>query len=221
MSSTPPQLDCRAIALTVSAVIVAVVAIVGIVNPPLSVALVAENSAAEWVQVLLMAGTGTLAAGHGWAASRAGRSAVLEVAIVTAMVMACVSEIDLDRMLFGIKLVKTKFLVNPKYPLALRALAALVIVGGPVAVGVWLLTRWRLLRDVARAAVRQPWGQTAAAGAMLYAVTQVLERPIDSIPWQQHHMIEETFELVATLCMFVGLAARRQRVTLSPGRPAP
>ena len=230
MSSTPPQPDCRAIALMVCAVAVAIIEVAGILDPPLAVALVAEGSAAEWVQVVLMAGTGALAAGHGWAAIRAGRSAALEVAIVTAMIMACVSEIDLDRMLFGVKVVRTQFFVDPRQPLALRALAVLVIVGAPAAVGVWLLTRSRALSEAVRAALRQPWGQTAAFGAAVYVVVQVFEGPIDRVPWQLHHMLEETAELVATICMFIALASRTRerspgptepRGTLSVGRPAP
>ena len=192
----------------VGAVVAVVTAAVGIFDPPLAIALMAENSAVESLQVVLMAAAAALAARQGWLALRAGRPAVLDVAIVTAMVMACVGEIDLDRKIFGVKIVTTLFFVDPKYPLALRVLAALIVVGVPFAVGVWLLRRWTTLHGLGQGALREPWGQTAAFGAALYVVAQMLERPIDRIPWQQHHMIEETSELIAALCIVIALVAR-------------
>ena len=192
----------------VCAVVVLVTAAVGIVNPPLAIALMAENSAVESLQVVLMAAAGALAARQGWVAIRMGRPAVIEVAVVTAMVMAAVSEVDLDRKIFGVKVIATLFFLNPKYPLAFRVLAVLVVVGVPTGVGVWLLTRWKTVREAGRRALREPWGQTGAFGAALYVLTQILEGPIDRIRWQQHHMIEETSELVAVLCIVIAVAAR-------------
>ena len=208
MASLFGRLDCRVASLLVSVLVVVVIEAVGITNPPLAVALMAENSVAEWLQVLLMAGAGTLAACQGWAALRKGQPAAFEVAVATGCMLICISEVDLDRVLFGTKVVATYFFVNPKYPLALRALAVVVIVGFPTAVGVWLLTRWRQLFDVARAVLRERWGQTAIMGAALYVTVQVLERPIDHIRWQQHHLLEEMLELVAAWLIFIGFAAR-------------
>jgi len=199
-----------------------VIGYLGVSNPPLAVALMAEDSAVEWLQVGLLAGTGVLAACQGWSARRTGEPVAFEVMIVATMVMACLGEIDLDRKLFGIKVVATRFFVNPKYSLAVRALAVLVIVGAPAAVGVWLLRRWRQVLRASLKALREPWGQTAAVGATIYVITQIFEGPIDRIPWQQHHMIEELLELLAAVCMSVGLAARPGlgiRLLRALGRP--
>jgi hypothetical protein len=219
MPSPSRRLGCRAIALTLSALAAVVMGVAGIVNPPLAIALAAESSAVEWLQVVFLASTGILAARHGRRATRAGRPAVLEVVIALMVLMACVGETDIDRRIFGVKVIHTLFFVDPRYPPALRALAFLVIVGVPVITGLWMLARWKPLLDAGRAALREPWGQTAAVGAALYLVAQLLEGPIDGIPWQQHHMIEETSELIATVCLLVAMAARE--VTLSAGRLPP
>ena len=200
--------DCRVASLVGAALAVLTIGALGIWNPPLAIALVAENSVAEWLQVVLLAGAGGLAARQGWSALRAGQPAAFEVAVVTAIMVICISEVDLDRVLFGTKVIATYFFVNPKYPAALRALAIVVIVGFPVAVGLWLLMRWRQLFDVARASLDEAWGRTAALGAALYVVVQLFEGQIDRIPWQQHHMIEETLELIGAGMIFIGFAAR-------------
>ena len=202
------KFDCRVASVLLAAGVVVVVAAIGVSNPPLAVALMAENSVAEWIQVVLLAGAGLLAAWQGWSALRVGQVAAFEVAVAFSMVMICISEVDLDRVLFGTKVVATYFFVNQKYPFVFRALAVLVVVGVPMAVAVWLLARWRQLLAVAWGALREPWGQTAAFGAALYVFVQVLEGPIDRIPWQQHHLLEEMLELIAAVCIFLGLAAR-------------
>jgi hypothetical protein len=201
-------LDCRTISFILCAVATLGIGYAGVSNPPLAVALMAEDSAVEWLQVALMAGTGALAVRQGVSAFRAGQPITLEVMIATTMLMGCLGEIDLDRKLFGIKVVATRFFVNQKYSLVLRALAVLVIVGAPAAVAAWLLRRWRQLLRASLDALREPWGQTAAVGAAVYVITQIFEGPIDRIPWQQHHLIEELLELLAAICMCVGLAAR-------------
>ena len=209
MPSLAPWLDCRATSFIICALATVAIGYLGVSNPRLAVALMAEDSAVEWLQVGLLAGTGALAACQGWSALRAGEAVAFAVMIVATMVMACLGEIDLDRKLFGIKVVATRFFVNPKYSLALRTLAVLVIVGAPAAVGVWLLRRWRQVLRASLDALREPWGQTAAVGAAVYVVTQIFEGPIDRIPWQQHHLMEELLELLAAVCMSVGLAARQ------------
>ena len=195
-------------ALTVGVVTAATIGVIAIVNPPLAVALVAEHSLVECLQVAFLAAGGLLTARYAWNAARAGRPVALEIAIVTAIAMACISEVDLDRLLFGTKIIAKRFFLSPRTPLAVRVLAFLVVVGVPAAVGVWLLTRWRTVREQIASALREPWGQTVAFGLILYAMAQTLERPIDKISWNPHHLLEEAAEVVAALCMFIALAAR-------------
>jgi hypothetical protein len=107
------------------------------------------------------------------------------------------------------KIISTHFFVNPNYPLALRALAVLVVVGVPVAVGLWLLPRWRELLTASLRGLLEPWGQVAAFGVAVYVFTQIFERPIDHIVGPPRNFIEETLEFFAAICIFVGLVTRR------------
>ena len=207
-SSSPRAFDCRVTALKVGLLTAGLTALITILNTPLAVALVAEHSLVESLQVAFLAAGGLLIGRYAWSAARAGRPVVLEVAMITAIAMACISEIDLDRVLFGTKVIAKRFFLGARYPLGLRALAFLVIVGIPAGVAVWVLTRWRTFRDQLLGALREPWGQTVVFGFVLYALAQTLERPIDKISWNPHHLLEEALELIAALCMFIALAAR-------------
>jgi hypothetical protein len=179
-------------------------------SPVLAARLVVEGGLVEWMQIVLMGGAGALAARQGWQARQAGGPATLEVAIVTSMAMVCIGEVDLDRVLFGTKVISTRFLVNPRYSLGLRALAALIIVGVPGAVGVWLLWRIRALWWAALEGLLEPWGQAAAFGVALFVLVETFERPLNRLRWQPTNFIEETLELLSGICIFCGLVARHR-----------
>jgi RND family efflux transporter MFP subunit len=204
-----PRPDCRAVAATLSLLVVAPLLAVTIHDPTLSGRLVAEGGVVEWLQVVLVVGAGVLALRQGRAARREGRPATLEVGIVAAMAMICIGEMDLDRMLFGTKVIATRFFVSPRYPVAERALAVTVIVGVPAAIGVWLLIHVRPLWQTSRDALRQPWGQTAAFGMALFLVVEIVEKPLRDLTWFPPYFVEETLELVCAVCIFGGLVARR------------
>jgi RND family efflux transporter MFP subunit len=212
MPSRPRRLGCRAVAFVASVVVVTILVLLALHDPELGGWLVRENGVVEWLQVILMAIAGVLAAGQGLAAKRRGEPFVLEVAIVAAMTMICIGEIDLDRVLFGLKIIHTRFFVNPKYSLMWRLLAIVVVVGAPTAVGIWLLAH---VRELWRASLRglfAPWGQTATFGIALFMFVQVFERRIDRLPWQPPDFFEEVLELVAAIYIFVGLAARQRDI---------
>src|SRR6266545_1739222 len=181
---SPGRPGCRAVAVTLSLVVIAGLLALSAHDPVLAGKLVAEDHVVEWLQVMLAAGAGVLAFRQGRAARRAGQPATLEVAIVAAMVIICIGEVDLDRMFFGTKVISTRFFVNPKHPLAARALAATVVVGAPLALGVWLLVHVRHLWRAGIDGLRQPWGQLAAFG----------------------------LALVSAIWIFVGLVARRRAI---------
>jgi RND family efflux transporter MFP subunit len=201
--------DCRAVAAALSLLVVAALLAVTIHDPALSARLVAEGGVVESLQVVLAFGAGVLALRQGRAARHAGRPATLEVGIVAAMAMICIGEIDLDRILFGTKVISTRFFVSSGHPLAERALAVAVIVGVPAALDVWLLIHVRQLWQVGRDGLRQPWGQTAAFGMALFLVVEIVEKPLSNLTWLPRSFVEETLELVCTVCIFGGLVARR------------
>lgn len=211
MPSPSGRFGSRATALTFCGLALLVLSGTAVLDPGRAEALMAEHAIVEWLQVALMSGAAVLAARHGISAAATGRSTALDVAIVSSLGMAVIGEVDLDRVIFGTKLITTKFFVHPDHPLAVRALAVLVIVGVPVAVGLWLLTRWRALLAASLAGLREPWGQVAAFGAALYVFVQLFERPIDHIPWQPRNFIEEMLEFLSAICVFVGLVDRRSR----------
>ena len=213
----PPRLSrrpaCRALAVILSILSVGALLTVAAHDPRLSARLVGEGHVVEWLQVALSVSAAALAWRQGRAARRAGRPATLEVAIVAALTMVCIGEVDLDRMLFGTKLIATRFFVNPGHPLAARALAVAVIVGVPAALGVWLLIHRRRLWRSVRDGLRQPWGQVAAFGMALFLVVELVEAPLGRVPGLPRYLAEEALELVSAVCILVGLAARRGAVT--------
>jgi RND family efflux transporter MFP subunit len=202
--------DCRVVAGILSIVVVVVLLAISARDAELGGRLVAEAGLVEWLQVFLSAAAGVLAFRQGRAARRAGQPATLEVAIVATMAMICIGEVDLDRLLFGTKVISTRFFVNPTYPLLARALAVIVVVGAPVAVGVWLLVHLRHLWQAGVAGLRQPWGQAAAFGMGLFLAVEVFERPLGRVASLPPYFAEEALELVSAICIFVGLVARRR-----------
>jgi RND family efflux transporter MFP subunit len=198
------------VAFLASLAAVVVLIALALTDRSLALQLVAENGVVEWLQVVLMAAAGVLAARQGLAARRRGEPFAFEVAIVTAMAMICIGEINLDRLLFGTKIIYTKFFVDPRYPLKWRLLAVLVIVGAPTVVSVWLLVHVRALWRASLQGLCEAWGQTATAGIALFVLVQIFERRIDRLPWQPTDFFEEVLEFVAAIYIFVGLAARQR-----------
>ncbi|HEU4368375.1 MAG TPA: efflux RND transporter periplasmic adaptor subunit [Methylomirabilota bacterium] len=212
MSSPPGRLDCRTTAAVLSAAALVALLALAAWRPELTTRLVAENCVVEWLQVLLTTAAAALAALQGRRALAEGRPVAFEVAVVMSMVMVSIGEVDLDRAIFGTKVISTRFFVNPRYSLPVRGLAVLVIVGVPLAVGVWLLTRWRHLWRTGREALREPWGQAAAFGAALFLAVETFERPLEQLRSLPPHFAEETLELVAAVFILAGLAARRRDI---------
>ena len=203
------RLGCRAVAAILSLLAIGVLLVITVLDRELAGRLGSEDSLVESLQVVFAAGAGILAFGHGRAARRAGQPATLDVAIVAAMAMICIGEVDLDRLLFGTKVISTRFFVNPGYPLAARALAVLVVAGVPLAVAVWLLAHWRSLGAAVVDGLRRPWGQVAAAGVGLMLLVELVEKPLGHIEVLPRNFAEEALEFVSALCIFVGLVARR------------
>jgi RND family efflux transporter MFP subunit len=207
-----PTADCRPAAAILSLLVVVALLAVAAHDPPLAAHLVGEGGLVEWLQIVLSIGAGALAVRQGRAARRAGRPATLEVAIVAAMAMLCIGEVDLDRMIFGTKVIATRFFVNPTYPLSARAVAVMVIVGVPAAVGIGLLIHVRHLWRAVSDGLRRPWGQAAASGMALFVVVELVETPLNHLSWLPPSFAEESLELVSALGIFVGLVARQRAI---------
>jgi hypothetical protein len=136
-------------------------------------------------------------------ALRSGRVSPLDFVVVSCLIGLIIGEVDLDRLLFGTKVISTRFFINAKVALPWRALAAAVVVGVPVAIGMFALVR---IRDFSRegwAAIAQRWGRVLAVGVAILVLTQIFERPLGHVPGVPHYFFEELFELVAAIGLHV------------------
>jgi hypothetical protein len=205
------RIDCRAAAAILSVAAVVVLLAIAIRDPVLGKRLVSEDNVVEWLQVVLAGTTGVLAFQDARAARRTGQPIALDVAIVGAMAIICIGEVDLDRVFFGTKIISTRFFVDGRRWIVWRALAVLVIVGAPLALGIWLLVHVRELWRSGMTGLRQPWGQTAAFGMALFLAVEVFEKKLSRISSVPQYFAEEVLELVGMICILVGVAARRRR----------
>jgi hypothetical protein len=119
-----------------------------------------------------------------------------------------IGEVDLDKRVFGVKIIATKFFVGAAVPLADRALAVLIVVGPPRLLGVYALRRRRSLWSAEWGAVSQPRGQVLLAGVVLFGATEILERPLNRFPGLPSHFLEESLELIATMWFLLGSLGR-------------
>jgi hypothetical protein len=191
---------------------VAVLSAVALVDPPLAARLTVENGVVEWIQVLLDAGAALLF-GRDLVrnARETGRMSPLDLAIVACLTGLIIGEVDLDRIVFGTKIIATRFFVNARVALVWRLLAMLVVVGVPVAIGLFVLVRFRACWLEGWAAVGEPWGRVLAVSLAFCVVTEVFERELGHVPGVPHLFLEELLELVAAIGFFVAALARRAR----------
>jgi hypothetical protein len=185
--------------------------VLALVNPSLAERLSVEDGVIEWLQVFLYSAAALLFGRHIVRTVGDGRRGVspLDVLTVAALAGLVIGETDLDRRLFGTKVIATKFFVKSSVALPWRALAALVVVGVPAALGIYALMRIRVLWRDGWAALDQPWGRVLAASTALLLLTEVAERHLRIVPGVPRYFIEETLELIAALGIVVAAAARR------------
>ena len=213
---TPPHADReRALLIfavvSVGVVVVALIAIAG-ANPALASWLVREDGVVESAQVAVCAiaalGTAMLAVEGG----RRGADPSLDIVLTAMTSVLIIGEVDLDKRLFAVKVIATRFFVNPAYSRSVRALAVAVIVGIPVVLGIYVLVRRRALWTACIEELRHPTGRMLLGSVLLFAVTEVFERALGHVPGLPRYFVEEVLELVATLCLLAGVAGRWLRV---------
>jgi RND family efflux transporter MFP subunit len=181
-------------------------------DPALAARLVREDGPVEWTQAALLVAALVTAVACGLALAHLERPVATDVVLTAMMAGLLVGEMDLDKRVFGMKLISTKFFVNPAIPLGYRVLGFLLVVGPPVALAVY---GWRHRAELWSAgvrALREPWGQVFAAGSMVLAVTEVFERQLGYVPGYPRNFLEEGLEVCATVCFFLGLVARRHAI---------
>ncbi len=202
----------RLMSAAVCAVVTVVLASLLRWNRPLAARLVLEDGPVEWVQAALLVAAMVLAVACGVALARRHGSVAVDVVLAAMLAGFVVGEIDLDKRVFGVKIIATRFFVNPEFPLAYRALGFLLVVGPPVALAVYAWRRRAELWSGALGAAREPWGQVIAAGALVLAVTETFEGRLGYVPGYPRNFLEESLETCAAACFFLGLVARRHAI---------
>jgi hypothetical protein len=174
-------------------------------DPDVAGRLAAEDHLLEWAQVGLLLAAAVLGARGALAGAPAWRPRPPGVLLTVGLVGILMGEVDLDRRLFGVKVVATRFLFDGRVWLPFRVLVGAVLAAVPMALG-WYALRRRadLVAALARLA-RAPSGQVLLAGVLLFALTEALEAPLGHLPWLPRYVAEEPLELVAGIWVLLGL----------------
>lgn len=134
---------CDAVAAVLALTAVAVMSVIALVEPAVADRLTLENGVVEWPQVILDAGAALLfgrdLVRNAWST---GRLSPLDLAIVSCLIGLILGEVDLDKVLFGTKVISTRVFVSGKVAIQWRLLVALVVVGLPVAIAVFVVARF-------------------------------------------------------------------------------
>jgi hypothetical protein len=204
------EFRCETVAAALALIAVIFLSALALVDPALAGRLTVENGVVEWIQVLLEAAAAVLFARHlARDASRVGRVSPLDVVVVASLIGLVIGEVDLDRMIFGTKIIATKFFVDARVAFIWRLLAMLVVVGVPLAIGVFALVRIRAFWRDGWAAIAQPWGRVLAASVAVAVLTELFEKPLGHVPGVPRYFLEELLELVAAIGFIVSAMGRR------------
>jgi hypothetical protein len=213
------EFRCETVAAALALIAVIALSAVALVDPALAGRLTVENGVVEWIQVLLEGAAAVLFARHlARDAARVGRVSPLDVVVVASLVGLVIGEVDLDRLIFGTKIIATKFFVDARVALGWRLLAMLVVVGVPLAIGVFALVRIRAFWRDGWAAIARPWGRVLAASVAVAVLTEVFEKPLGHVPGVPRYFLEELLELVAAIGFIVSAMGRRSDPTTPPTR---
>src|SRR5262245_10634374 len=142
--------------------------------------------------------------------ARAGESPAFDLVVAAGFIVIAVGELELDRLIFGTKLVGVRFFLHPRKPVAWpwRAITALIVVGAPAAIVVYTLARFRVIWRDGLAALREPWGWVLLAGIIIFFATEAFEDTLDNVQFVAPFFLEETAELLASLCFLAAYLMR-------------
>jgi hypothetical protein len=194
-------------AIVLNAMLLIALAITLVVDWDLADRLTREDAAVEWLQAILFAVAGVFAVLTARDLWRAGASPVAEVLVAAMMAGLISGEVDLDRLLFGRKIISTRFLVDSRVWLGWRALALVVMALPPLVLAVYALRRWRDLLAAILRALSESAGRVFIVGVVIFGLTETFEKPLGRIPRLPRFMVEEVLELVAGICFAVALYA--------------
>jgi hypothetical protein len=135
------------------------------------------------------------------------RFAAGDVLLVAFLAELAVAEVDLDRRVFGIAVIDSKFLLGTGAPLSHRVLAGAVIVGTVTALLGYAIWKWREILGEALDGLRAVWGPLLVVALVLLAIPQPCERCLNVGPFPDY-FLEETLELLGTLYVVLAMVGR-------------
>jgi hypothetical protein len=176
-------------------------------NPELAGALVREDSLVEWLQVMLAA----VAFGF-VVASSLRKFKAADVLFCALLFVMAGSEINLDQRMFGIPILDARFFHHRTIPLALKVFSCSLVVTSALTLAVYLLARWRELWAEIWWGVSARWLHLLVVGTVFIGIAEIWEHQLNHLLPLPRYFLEESFELVGTLYLALGML-RRLRAT--------
>jgi hypothetical protein len=165
-----------------------------------------EGGPVETLQAFLFAIAGAWALGHVVRYVRVGADPAASVLLAYFFGTLVIGELDLDKRLFGTRVIHTRFFVDPSVWLPYRVAAVVVGGGVPLAFAVYALRHVSSLRDTAWRLAREPGGQLLLVGLLIFGGVQLFERQLVTAGGLPPYFLEESLELVAGFCWIAGIA---------------
>jgi hypothetical protein len=187
--------------------------VVVIFHPGVAGCLAAEDAAIEWIQVVFCSLALLISTTSTWMCYRAGRPIVFDVLVVAGFAGIVIGEVDIDKRLFGVKIIATRFFVDGDILLPYRLLAVGVVVGTPLAIGLYALANWRQLWLSGLDALRHAWGRVLLAAVLTFGAAQLFERPLGHVPGFPRYFLEESLELIAAIWFFLATTDRARALS--------
>jgi hypothetical protein len=198
------------LAAVLTAVIVAAMAIVTVVDVRLADRLVVENSVLEWLQVILFAGAGAVCIRLAVLDRAKGESGAPDILLAAGFAFVVVSEMELPKLFAG--KIKTERLVRDVAAGLPRQTIFVLVVGGlALAAAIYALRHLPELFAWAWSALGTDWGRLFYLAAAILVVTEVFERALNRMMASvglPRPLLEETLELVASLYCFLAMRQR-------------